>query len=131
VTTYLVIALTVVAVVQTAMLWRIWVLLRRVPARTDDRLAHFAEALALLTDTTEAGLANVALELESTRKRTPRGTSRAATAKRIATAVSKGLSIEDIVAAEAISESEIRLHLRMTGSEMRLKDGGPNGAVLS
>ena len=128
-TTYLLIALTVVIVAHTAMLWRVWMLLRR-PARTDDRLAHFAEALALLTDTTEAGLANVALELESTRRRTPRGTSRAATAKRIATAAGKGQSIEDIVAAEALSESEIRLHLRMNGNEMRLKDGGPNGALL-
>lgn len=128
-TTYLLIALTVIVVAQTAMLWSVWSMLRR-PARTDDRLAHFAEALALLTDTTEAGLANVALELESTRRRTPRGTSRAATAKRIATAVRKGRSIEDIVATEAISESEIRLHLRMTGNEMLLKDGGPNGAVL-
>ena len=128
-TTYLVIALTLVVVAHTAMLWRVWALLRR-PARTDDRLAHFAEALALLTDTTEAGLANVALELESTRRRTPRGTSRAATAKRIATAVRKGQSIEDIIAAEALSESEIRLHLRMTGNELRLKDGGSDGAVL-
>jgi hypothetical protein len=110
-------------------LWRVWVLVRR-PARTDDRLAHFAEALALLTDTTEAGLANVALELESTRRRTPRGTSRAATAKRIAAAAGKGQSIEDIVAAEALSESEIRLHLRMNGNEMSLKDEGPNGALL-
>lgn len=128
-TTYLVIALTLVTVAQTAILLRVWGLLRR-PARTEDRLAHFAEALALLTDTTEAGLANVALELESTRRRTPRGTSRAATAKRIAAAARKGQSIEDIVAAEALSESEIRLHLRMTANEIRLKDGGPNGAVL-
>jgi alkylhydroperoxidase family enzyme len=128
-TTYLVIALTLVIVAQTALLLRVWPLLQR-PARTEDRLAHFAEALALLTDTTEAGLANVALELESTRRRTPRGTSRAATAKRIATAARKGQSIEDIVAAEALSESEIRLHLRMTANEIRLKDGGPNGAVL-
>jgi Flp pilus assembly protein TadB len=129
VTTYLVIALTVVIVVHTALLWRISVLLRR-PARTEDRLAHFAEALALLTDTTEAGLANVALELESTRRRAPRGTSRAATAKRIAAAVGKGQSMEDIIAAEALSESEVRLHLRMTGNDMRLKDGGPNVALL-
>ena len=128
-TTYLVIALTLVVVAQTAILLRVWALLQR-PARSEDRLAHFAEALALLTDTTEAGLANVALELESTRRRTPRGTSRAATAKRIAAAVRKGQSIEDIVAAEALSESEIRLHLRMTGNELRLKDGGPDGAVL-
>jgi Flp pilus assembly protein TadB len=129
VSTYFVIALTVVVVANTAMLLRVWTLLRR-PARTDDRLAHFAEALALLTDTTEAGLANVALELESTRRRAPRGTSRAATAKRIATAVRQGQSIGDIVAAEALSESEIRLHLRMTGHEMRLKDGGSDGALL-
>ena len=128
-TTYLMIALTLIIVAHTAMLWRIWSTLRR-PARIDDRLAHFAEALALLTDTTEAGLANVALELESARRRTPRGTSRAATAKRIATAVRKGRSIEDIVAAEAISESEIRLHLSITGNDTHLKDGGPDGALL-
>jgi hypothetical protein len=129
VTTYLLIALMLVIVAHTAILWRISAQLRRQP-RMDDRLAHFAEALALLTDTTEAGLANVALELESTRRRAPRGTSRAATAKRIATAVSKGRTIEDIVATEAISESEIRLHLRMTGNDTHFKDGGPDGALL-
>jgi Flp pilus assembly protein TadB len=127
VTSYLAIALTLVIVAHTALLWRVWSQLRR-PARTDDRLAHFAEALALLTDTTEAGLANVALELEATRRRAPRGTSRAATAKRIAAAVRKGQSMEDIVAAEAISESEIRLHLSITGNDMQL-DGGPDGAL--
>jgi hypothetical protein len=128
-TTYLMIALTVATLVQSALLCRVWTLARR-DSRTNERLSHFAEALALLTDTTEAGLSNVALELEATRRRTPRASSRAATAKRIATAVRKGRSMDDIVAAEAISESEIRLHLRMTGDETLLTQGGSDGTVL-
>ena len=128
-TTYLVIALTLVIVAHTALLLRVWALLRR-PARTEDRLAHFAEALALLTDTTEAGLANVALELESTRRRTPRGTSRAATAKRIADGGAQGPVDRGHCRGRGALRERDSTPSPHDGNEMRLKDGGPNGAVL-
>ena len=127
--TYFEMGLAAVSVLQMAMLVAIWARGRRA-SRTEARLSHFAEALALLTDTMEAGLSNVALELESARKRAPRQSTRAATAKRIATAVKRGDSIEDIVATEAISESEIRLHLGMTGASTPSPQGGRHGALL-
>lgn len=80
-------------------------------ARIETRLSHFAEALALLTDTTQSGFASVAAELERGSLRKTPGASRAATSKRIVSAARKGRSIQDIAAQEEISESEIRLTL--------------------
>ena len=79
--------------------------------RLEQRLAHFGEALALLTDTTQAGFASVASELERTGARRTTTTSRAAASRRIVGAAKKGRSIQDIAASEDVSESEIRLHL--------------------
>src|SRR3954463_2309482 len=98
---------------QTLALWRMSRALRGT-ARVNERISHFAAALTLLTDTTEAGLANVAAELE--RLRQPRGArsvSRGAAAKRITTAARRGQAIGDIAANETMSESEVRLHLSM------------------
>src|SRR5579872_26560 len=83
-------------------------------ARLNERLGHFAEALALLTDTTEVGLANVAAELErSGQKRAARAVSRGSASKRIVNAARCGQAIDEIAATEAMSESEVRLHLKM------------------
>jgi hypothetical protein len=90
--------------------------------RTNERLSHFAEALALLTDTAEAGFAQMAGALDAPSRRT----TRASTSKRIASAVKKGRSIAQVAAAEALSESEIRLHLEMTS--VGAKEGS-DGAV--
>ncbi|MCC7416276.1 MAG: hypothetical protein IT176_03975 [Acidobacteria bacterium] len=79
--------------------------------RSAARLSHFAEALALLTDTTEAGLSCVADAIGRGR-RAPRAGGRATT-RRIARAAGQGRSVADIAAEEALSESEIRLHLQM------------------
>ena len=90
----------------------------RVAAKADERVTQLTAALALLTDTTEEGFVNVATELERVGARPlPSGTTRRATTKRIAAAVRKGRAIEDIAIAEALSESEVRLHLG-------LDDGG-------
>src|SRR5882757_3458964 len=94
-----------------------------------DRLAHFAEALALLTDTTEAGFANLAAELQ-TRRQASRTSSRTATAKRIATAVRRGRSLDEIASSESLSESEIRLHLGLAAMDMRTAAKGRHGALL-
>jgi hypothetical protein len=124
---YALAALTVVILAQTAVIWR---LSRRIRGaeRLDRRLSHFAEALALLTDTTEAGLANVATELEQAgrqrvlRPAAPRSNGRSttprATARRIATAASSGRAVADIAADESMSESEVLLHLGMRGEQV-------------
>jgi hypothetical protein len=115
------IVLAAVTLVQAAMLWRVTRKLEGA-ARINARLSHFAEALALLTDTTEAGLANLAAEFEHGRRRTTGG-SRRATSRRIVTAARRGRAIEDIAAAEAMSESEIRLHLEMADAANGERDG--------
>lgn len=80
-------------------------------ARVDARLAQFGEALALLTDTAQAGFATLAGELERGGTRQTKPVSRAATSKRIAHAAKQGRSIQAIAADERVSESEVRLHL--------------------
>lgn len=80
-------------------------------SQVDSRLAQFAEALSLLTDTTQSGFATVARELERDGTRRPKTVARGAAARRIASAVKKGRSIQDIASDEQVSESEVRLHL--------------------
>ena len=110
ITTYVLAAMAVISALQLVLLVR---LARRVTGteRMHDRLSHFAEALSLLTDTTEQGLANVAAGLTAFgTKTTTRGTTRAAT-RRIVSAAKKGRPVAAIAADESMSESEIRLHL--------------------
>jgi hypothetical protein len=105
------IALAIVVLAQSAAIWRMSRAMR-VTIRLNERLSHFADALALLTDTTETGLASVAAELELTgRKRAARSVAPRAASKRIVKAARRGQAIDEIAAAEAISESEVRLHL--------------------
>jgi hypothetical protein len=108
---FLVLGLAVLA--QSVAIWRMSRATRGA-ARLNERLSHFAEALALLTDTTEAGLTNVAAELERTgRRRAARSVSRGAAAKRITSAARNGRDVGEIAATEVMSESEVRLHLSM------------------
>jgi hypothetical protein len=111
-TVYILAAVAVINALQLVLLVR---LARRVTAneRVNERLTHFAEALTLLTDTTEQGLANVAAGLTAFgRKTTTRGTTKAA-AKRIVDAAKNGRTVAAIAADESMSESEIRLHLEL------------------
>ncbi len=82
-------------------------------ARFGDRIGHLTSAIELLADTTETGLSNVAAELERTTPIKARS-ARGATARRIASAAGRGRSVQDIAAGEALSESEVRLHLHLT-----------------
>ena len=110
ITTYVLAAMAVINALQLVLLVR---LARRVTGaeRMHDRLSHFAEALSLLTDTTEQGLANVAAGLTAVGTKTStRGTTRATT-RRIVSAAKKGRPVTAIAADESMSESEIRLHL--------------------
>lgn len=110
--TYALIALGAIAVLQVVLLG---LLLRRRReldlSRVEQRLAHFGEALALLTDTAQTGFTSVAAELERAGSRRPAPVNRAAATKRIVGAARKGRSVQDIAANEDVSESEIRLHL--------------------
>lgn len=110
--TYALIALGASSLLQLVL---IGILLRRQPhldlSRAEQRLAHFGEALALLTDTTQAGFTSIAAELERAGGRRALVTNRAAATKRIVGAARKGRSVQDIAATEEVSESEIRLHL--------------------
>ncbi len=119
-------ALACMTLAQTLVMWRLSARVKSAE-RIDRRLSHFAEALALLTDTTEAGLASVAIELQQAfrRKATPPAT-RSVTGRRIATAARRGHSLEQIGVTEGISESEVRLHLEMTPA---MRKGKANGAV--
>lgn len=120
-TLYVLAAMAVVNALQLVLLVR---LARRITGaeRVNERLTHFAEALTLLTDTTEQGLANVANGLTAFgRKTTTRGTTKATT-KRIAAAVKKGTPVSAIAADEAMSESEIRLHLELAGVALAARE---------
>jgi DNA-binding NarL/FixJ family response regulator len=82
--------------------------------RLDDRIAHLMAGVSLLTDTTETGLRDVAMEigrLSATKTAAPR--SRPTTQRRVARAAKLGQSLREIAAAEGVSEGEVRLHLEM------------------
>jgi hypothetical protein len=112
-----------VALIEGVVLWRLSKALAAV-ARFGERLAHLASALELLTDTTEAGLTNVARELERSAPTRAAQSTRGATARRIAGAARRGKAPAEIASSEGLSESEVRLHLQMSKAK-----GGKRGAV--
>jgi hypothetical protein len=80
--------------------------------RLDERVAHLTAGVALLTNTTEDGLRGVALEiarLAGASEAKPRAQVNAR--QRIASAAGHGRSVQDIAAAEQVSEGEVLLHL--------------------
>lgn len=92
-----------------------WTLLRlREIQIVRERLQRLADGLALLTDTTESGLATVIREVEHiTRRAAAPRASRAAVTRRVASAARRGLDPARIAANESMSESEVRLHLSL------------------
>ena len=85
--------------------------------RLEDRIAHLMAGVSLLTDTTETGLRDVAVEIgrmSAPKAEAPR--SRPSTQRRVARAVKIGRTIPDIAADEGVSEGEVRLHLEMEKS---------------
>ena len=125
-----IVLLAVMAVINALQLSLLVRLARRVSGaeRTNERLSHFAEALSLLTDTTEHGLATVAAGLtEVGRKTSTRSTTKAAT-RRIVAAVREGRSVAGVAADMGMSESEIRLHLELGGLPMNAV-GGDYGSL--
>ena len=85
-------------------------------ARLTERVEQLRAAMALLTDTTETGFRDVALEVgRSAAEPVAPPTSRAQVARRLAGAVRRGRSVREVAAAERMSEGEARL--RMTLAE--------------
>jgi hypothetical protein len=84
-----------------------------------ERISRLADGLALLTDTTEAGMAALAAELQQTNRtgRTTKAATRATVQKRVKEAARQGERISKIAAHEALSESEVRLHLALSGRD--------------
>jgi hypothetical protein len=84
-----------------------------------ERMSRLVDGLALLTDTTEAGMSALAAELaQANRKVSPANPgSRATVQKRVKDAVRNGERISRIAALESLSESEVRLHLALSGRD--------------
>lgn len=99
-----------------------WALHLRQQARIEaleGRLANLLAGVSLLTDTTESGLRDVTLEVArlSTAPATGRGRTRTTTSRRVTSAARRGQSVQQIAAAEEMSEGEVKLRLSMTGAQ--------------
>jgi len=113
---------------QTAAMWVIgvagllevaaaWWMVRALRAhqQLDGRMAHLADALSLLTETTEAGFKAAAAEIGRLADAAPRAGAapRAAANRRVATARGRGRSVEQIAADEGMAVGEVGLRLRL------------------
>jgi hypothetical protein len=115
------------------LLWTIWRL--REIGQLRERLSRLADGLALLTDTTETGLATIARQVEqATRKPAPaagRTPPRSTVSRRVTAAARRGDAVAEIARREALSESEVRLHLSLAqAAASRPTPGGHAPASL-
>jgi hypothetical protein len=115
----------VMLVLLTASLVMVWLQRRKVRS-LDGRVAHLSAAMALLTDTLEGGLHDVAREVSrlataqpaaATAVAAPRN--RTTTQRRVRGAAKRGQTVRDIAAAEQMSEGEVRLMLQNTSREIK------------
>jgi hypothetical protein len=114
----------VMLLLQVAGLVVIWLQRRRVRS-LDGRVAHLSAAMALLTDTLEGGLHDVAREVSRLASQpsaplamaAPRN--RATAQRRVKGAAKRGQSVRDIAAAEQMSEGEVRLMLQNASREVK------------
>ncbi len=103
---------------------------QRLAEQVGDRMTHFADALSLLTDTTEQGFAGLTVTIAESGKKGPLKNMTKGTTKRIVAAVKGGGSIAAVAAAERLSESEVRLHLELgglPGGELAAEHGALRG----
>jgi hypothetical protein len=108
---------TVLAALVGAQVWLLWRLTRVLASasRVEEKVGHFADALSLLTETTESGFRAVADELGRRRLDVPDFLQHKAATARVAAAARRGRSITEIAASEEVSEGEVRLRLHMGG----------------
>jgi hypothetical protein len=99
-----------------------WISARRTAARLaalEHRLTHLTAGIALLTDTTEGGLRDIAVEVGRFAPAAPAAKPRrAATQRRIAGAARRGRSVQEIAATENVSEGEVRLRLNLDNQSL-------------
>jgi len=119
----------VMLLLQMAGLIAMW-LQRRKVRNLDGRVAHLSAAMALLTDTLEGGLHDVAREVSRLSAQpssavTPvvARSTRTAAQRRVKGAAKRGHSVRDIAAAEQMSEGEVRLMLQNTSREVKEPGG--------
>jgi len=88
-----------------------------------DRVRSLADAVALLTDTTEAGLTSLIREVEQMGTRPmPARVTRKSIGKRVLALAEDGAGLAQIASREAMSESEARLHLMLANIQLRKDD---------
>jgi hypothetical protein len=100
---------------------------RRKVRNLDGRVAHLSAAMALLTDTLEGGLHDVAREVSRLAAQPSAAAAAAAiaprhrttTQRRVRGAAKRGQSVREIAAAEQMSEGEVRLMLQNTSREVK------------
>jgi len=85
--------------------------------RLDARVAQLSAALALLTDTVEAGFQDVLRQTAPAVEKRPTAAPRANARRRIRSAAKRGRPVDQIAAAEQLSEGEVRLMLQMSGGQ--------------
>jgi hypothetical protein len=110
-------AITTIALINGALLFWVARQLQHITL-IRDRVSRLTDGLALLTDTTEAGLSTLIKEVEQLggRRKPSKGSSRASVSKRVAAAADKGEKVAEIATTEGLSESEVRLHLSLAKS---------------
>jgi hypothetical protein len=86
-----------------------------------ERLSRLADGLALLTDTTESGLATIIRELQHAPATRPasRPAARSGVQKRAVSAARRGAELAQIAQYGDLSESEVRLHLKLAEAKLR------------
>ena len=84
-----------------------------------ERMGRLVDGLSLLTDTTEAGMSALAAQIAEAncKVRPVNSGTRATVQKRVKDAAQKGERISRIAALESLSESEVRLHLALSGRD--------------
>jgi hypothetical protein len=112
----------VMLLLQVVLLAGLWLQRRRSRA-LDGRVAHLSAAVALLTDTLEGGLHDVAREVSRLSAATvvPVAPQRNRTAaqRRVRGAAKRGRTVREIAAAEQMSEGEVRLMLQTPHREVK------------
>jgi hypothetical protein len=114
------VGLVIASVIPVGMMMLLWhtFVTRRAILALQNRVARQAEALALLTETSESGFAAMAQEMA--RLGTAPEAPRAQVLRRVSTAAARGRSESELAAAEGMSEGE--LHLRMHLSRQTTTD---------
>jgi len=107
----------VAAAAAAVMVWRSTRQTTETLAALENRVTQLTAGIALLTDTTEVGLRDVATEIGRLAAPTvtapARPRPRAVTQRRIAGAAKRGRSVQEIAALEDVSEGEVRLRLNI------------------